>query len=129
MKRLGLGFTGESSRDMSITSLIPYTQRAEKLGFESIWMAEDYFYRNAILSLSIFASATKRTKLATGIINPFTRDPALIAMTFANLDEISGGRATIGLGSSLRLRIYEGHFRKTSYLTAMKECMHTFPFC
>jgi len=123
MKRLGLGLTGESIRFLSIRDLIPYVQMAEELGFESVWMAEDYFYRNAILSLATFALATDKIKLATGIINPFTRDPALIAMTFANLDEISKGRTIIGLGSSLRLRIYEHHYRKVSNLTAMKECV------
>ncbi len=123
MKRLGLGLTGESTRLLSIRDLILYVQKAEKLGFESVWMAEDYFYRNAILSLATFASATDKIKLASGIINPFTRDPALIAMTFSNLDEISKERAIIGLGSSLRLRIYEHHFRKVSSLTAMKECI------
>ena len=123
MKRLGFGLTGESARPLSIRDLIPYAQEAEELGFESVWMAEDYFYRNAILSLTTFALATDKIKLATGIINPVTRDPALIAMTFANLDEISKGRAIIGLGSSLRLRIYEHHYRKVSNLTAMKECV------
>lgn len=123
MKRLGFGLTGESTRLLSIRDLIPYVRKAEELGFESVWMAEDYFYRNAILSLATFALATDKIKLATGIINPVTRDPALIAMTFANLDEISQKRAIIGLGSSLRLRIYEHHFRRVSSLTAMKECV------
>jgi len=123
MKRIGFGLTGESTRLLSIRDLIPYVQKAEKCGFESVWMAEDYFYRNAILSLATFALATDKIKLATGIINPYTRDPALIAMTFANLDEISQKRAIIGLGSSLRLRIYEHHYRKVSNLTAMKECI------
>lgn len=123
MKRLGFGLTGESTRLLSIRDLILYVRKAEELGFESVWMAEDYFYRNAILSLATFALATDKIKLATGIINPFTRDPALIAMTFANLDEISKERAIIGLGSSLRLRIYEHHYRKVSNLAAMKECV------
>jgi len=123
MNRLGFGLTGESARPLSIRDLIPYVQEAEELGFESVWMAEDYFYRNAVLSLTTFALATDKIKLATGIINPVTRDPALIAMTFANLDEVSKGRAIIGLGSSLRLRIYEHHYKKVSSLTAMKECV------
>lgn len=123
MKRLGFGLTGESTRLLSIHDLIPYVQKAEELEFESVWMAEDYFYRNAILSLVTFALATDKIKLATGIINPFTRDPALIAMTLANLDEISKKRAILGLGSSLRLRIYEHHFREVSSLAAMKECI------
>jgi len=123
MKRLGFGITGESTRLLSIRDLTLYVKKAEELGFESVWMAEDYFYRNAILLLTASALATNRIKLATGIINPFTRDPTLIAMTFANLDEISQKRAIIGLGSSLRLGIYERHFRKLSYLTAMRECI------
>jgi 5,10-methylenetetrahydromethanopterin reductase len=122
-ERIGIGFTGESARALSVQELVPHVVRAEKLGFESIWMAEDYYYRNAIVALTKFASSTKKIKLATGIINPITRDPALIAMSFAGLDEISKNRSIIGLGSSLRLKIYEPHLNKVNYLAAMKECV------
>ena len=121
--RIGLGVTGESARLLSTQELNRYVVKAEEHGFESVWIAEDYYYRNVFFSLALLALATDKIKLATGIINPFTRDPALIAMTFANLDEISKKRAIIGLGSSLRLRIYEHHFREVKQLTAMKECI------
>lgn len=121
--RIGFGVTRESSRLLSTRELIRHVVKAEEHGFESVWIAENYYYKNVFLTLALLASATDKIKLATGIINPYTRDPALIAMTFANLDEISKKRAIIGLGSSMKLRIYEHHFREIKPLAAMKECI------
>jgi F420-dependent oxidoreductase-like protein len=56
--------------------------------------------RNAVAVLAELAARTARIHLATGIINVFSRSPALIAMSAATLDEISGGRFRLGLGTS-----------------------------
>lgn len=72
---------------------------AEESGFDSIWIAEDYYLRDSITLLSCAAYATEKIKLGSGIINPFSRHPALIAQTAATLSELSKGRFTLGLGS------------------------------
>jgi F420-dependent oxidoreductase-like protein len=91
--------------------LIPYTDReprekviefveaADRLGYESVWVPEAYGY-DAITMLTLLASRTSSIGLGTGIINVFSRTPALIAQTMASLDDISGGRAILGLGTS-----------------------------
>jgi F420-dependent oxidoreductase-like protein len=57
--------------------------------------------------LTEIAVATKRIKIATGIVNVFSRSPGLMAMHAATLDEISGGRLILGLGTS-GVRVIEG---------------------
>jgi F420-dependent oxidoreductase-like protein len=72
---------------------------AEDLGYESIWIPEAWAYEQFQL-LAEVALSTKTLKLATGIANVFSRSPGLLAMSAATLDEISGGRAILGLGTS-----------------------------
>ena len=97
-KRLGLqiGFAGSPSERADI---IKRVQIAEDLGVESAWVAEAWG-RDAFSMLTHLAVTTKKIQLGTAIVNVFSRTPAVLAMTFGTLDELSGGRAIIGLGSS-----------------------------
>jgi 5,10-methylenetetrahydromethanopterin reductase len=74
-------------------------QYAEKKGFEAIWHAESRLARDAITPLSAMAVVTDRIKLGTGVINNWTRNVGLCAATFLTLDELSGGRALLGVGA------------------------------
>ena len=47
-------------------------------------------------------AVTSRIVLGIGVFNPFNRHPTLIAMEIASLDELSGGRATLALGSGVK---------------------------
>ena len=73
---------------------------AEAAGFDDVWLTEDYFERGAFALAGAVAARTSRVRVGIGVVNPWTRHPALIAMEFATLDEISGGRAVLGLGAS-----------------------------
>ena len=68
-------------------------------------MPEDYAFPGAFSSAAAIAAVTSKIKIGTGVINPFTRHPVLIAMELAALDQLSGRRAILGLGASLRLWI------------------------
>ena len=81
---------------------------AEDLGFDSIWIPEAWAYEQFQL-LTEIALATKRLKLATGIANVFSRSPGLLAMSAATLDEISGGRVILGLGTSGKVVVENFH--------------------
>lgn len=83
-------------------------QAAEALGYDSIWIPEAWGYEQFQL-LAEVALKTKRLKVATGIANVFSRSAALLAMSAATLDEISEGRAIIGLGTSGRLVVENLH--------------------
>jgi len=80
-------------------TVLRFAALAEDLGYDSIWVPEAWAYEQFQL-LAEIALATKRIKVATGIANVFSRSPGLLAMSAATLDEISEGRAILGLGTS-----------------------------
>lgn len=84
---------------MNLARVGAIAQRAEALGYESLWVAEAWG-TDAISILGAVAAATQRVQLGTAIINVFSRTPALIAQTAATLDALSGGRFVLGLGTS-----------------------------
>ena len=73
---------------------------AEELGLHDVWVTEDYCERGAFALAGAIAATTHRVRVGIGVVNPWTRHPMLLAMEFATLDEISGGRAVLGLGAS-----------------------------
>jgi 5,10-methylenetetrahydromethanopterin reductase len=73
-------------------------QHAEDLGFESIWLTETRFTRDAITTAAAVAAATRRVRIGTAVTNPFTRGAVLTAVTFATLDELAEGRLVFGFG-------------------------------
>lgn len=81
---------------------------ADELGYDSIWIPEAWGYEQFQL-LTEVALATRRLKVATGIANVFSRSAGLLAMSAATLDEISGGRAILGLGTSGQLVVENFH--------------------
>lgn len=89
-------------------AVIRAAQVAEELGYDSIWIPEAWAYEQFQL-LTEIALATRRIKLATGIANVFSRSAGLLAMSAATLDEISEGRAILGLGTSGKLVIENFH--------------------
>jgi 5,10-methylenetetrahydromethanopterin reductase len=92
--RLALGFNPVFPvREMTEIAL-----RAEAKGYESIWIHESLYQRDVVTYLASILSSTTRIKAASGAINTFTRHPVTTATTFANLSELSGGRAVLGLG-------------------------------
>jgi 5,10-methylenetetrahydromethanopterin reductase len=78
---------------------LEFVQYAEKKGFEAIWHAESRLARDAIIPLAAMAVVTERIKLGTGVINNWTRNVGLCAATFLTLDELSRGRALLGVGA------------------------------
>ena len=80
--------------------LAGYGRMAEDAGFDSIWVTERYFHEETSSMLGYLAATTERIRLGVGVVNPFTRSPALLGMGAATLDRLSGGRMMLGLGRS-----------------------------
>jgi 5,10-methylenetetrahydromethanopterin reductase len=78
--------------------MISYAQKGEELGYESFWVHDSYFFRDAVSFLSGIALHTKKIRLGSACVNTITRHPILTAMTFATLDEISHQRMILGIG-------------------------------
>lgn len=124
MRRLGLylgRLPGFDKRGFDRRELIECVRAADRCGYDSFWMPEAW-EREAFTMLAELAACTERIHLATGIINVFSRSPALIAMSAATLDEASGGRFRLGLGTSGAKVIEDFHGVKFSKpLTRLKE--------
>jgi probable F420-dependent oxidoreductase len=74
-------------------------RRIEAAGYDDVWTSETTGY-DGFTPLALAAVHTDRLRLATGVVNPFTRGPAVLAQHCAALADASGGRFVLGLGSS-----------------------------
>jgi 5,10-methylenetetrahydromethanopterin reductase len=107
--------------DYSCKEISDYASLAERSGYDSVWIAEDLGFRDAIVPLSSLAVSTSRIKLGTGILAIHYRSPALIAMTAATLDELSGGRLILGLGSGAPRFLAAQGIDSSKQLDALRE--------
>src|SRR5436190_2251442 len=87
----GMGLTGAEQ--------LAQVREAEALGYDSVWAAEAYG-SDAATVLAWLAGQTEKIKLGSAIFQMPARSPAMTAMTAATLDELSGGRMLLGIGSS-----------------------------
>ena len=76
-------------------------QYAEASGFEAVWQAESRLVREATVPMAAFLSCTERIKVGSGVVNNWTRNPALLASTFSTLDDLAPGRMVCGLGGRI----------------------------
>ena len=96
--KLGLNL-GYAPPGTNPADLVPLVQRAEQLGFDSVWAAESWG-TDAVTVLAWMAACTSRIKVGSAIMQIPGRSPANAAMTAVTLDLLSGGRFLMGLGTS-----------------------------
>ena len=77
----------------------PLVRRGEAAGYDDLWTGETNG-ADGFTPLALAATWTERMRLGTGVVNPFTRGPAVLAQHAAALADASGGRFVLGLGSS-----------------------------
>src|SRR5579863_7984573 len=80
-------------------SVVEKVKIADELGYDSVWLGESWVYE-LFTSMADLVRVTRRIKIGAGIANIYSRTPAVLASTVATLDERSGGRIILGLGSS-----------------------------
>jgi probable F420-dependent oxidoreductase len=98
---LGLGIGG------SLDDVASHALMAERQGFESVWVAE--LTRSATVQAAAAIAATATIAVGTAAALAFPRSPTLTAMEAWDLDELSGGRFLLGLGSQVK-RVMEARF-------------------
>jgi alkanesulfonate monooxygenase SsuD/methylene tetrahydromethanopterin reductase-like flavin-dependent oxidoreductase (luciferase family) len=89
------------STGRSLDEAVERVRLAESLGYESVYVTH-VAGRESLTVLSVYAQATSRIRIGTGVVPIYTRTPATMAQTAATIDELSGGRLTLGLGVSHR---------------------------
>jgi len=84
-----------------LKKVVATAKLAEDLGFEYVVHADQRFAgeKDVFVTLAADALNTSRVKLGPCVSDPFSRIPALLAVAIASLDELSGGRAVLGLGA------------------------------
>jgi len=82
-----------------IRDAMGYAQAAEERGFEAVWQAESRLVREATVPMAAFLSTTDTIKAGSGVVNNWTRNPALLASTFSTLDDLAPGRVILGIGA------------------------------
>ena len=94
---------------MKISTLMSYAQgyvgatkeivEMEKAGLDVVWVPEAYSF-DGVSAMGYIAAKTEKVTIASGILNIYSRTPALMAMTAAGIDALSEGRCMLGLGAS-----------------------------
>ncbi|MEO8612887.1 MAG: LLM class flavin-dependent oxidoreductase [Chloroflexota bacterium] len=92
-------FSLRLNNDHPVADYVKYARLAEAAGFNQFWVSNDLFFRSAPVILSAVALATSTIEIGTCILNPYSINPAEIAMMAATLDELSDGRFNLGLSS------------------------------
>jgi F420-dependent oxidoreductase-like protein len=98
----------------------------EHAGLDGVWIPEAYSF-DAISLAGAMAYATTSVTIGTGIVNVYSRTPALLAMTAASLDQLSGGRFVLGLGAS-GPQVIEG-FHGVPYTQPVERIRDTIEIC
>ena len=85
--------------DYSMSDLLDLAQHSEELGFESLWVGDSLFSKpryEPIALLSAITQRTTRARLGTACLVSSSRDPLYLALEWATLDVMSGGRTIFG---------------------------------
>jgi alkanesulfonate monooxygenase SsuD/methylene tetrahydromethanopterin reductase-like flavin-dependent oxidoreductase (luciferase family) len=97
MPRLSVGVNWQGNLDRE--RFFDGVRAADDGGVDSVWVAEAWG-QDAFTTMTQIVDRTSRIQVGSAIVNVFSRTPAALAQHFATLDEISGGRIIIGLGTS-----------------------------
>lgn len=92
-----------------VEQTLRFARLADEGGFDSIWLNEDPDGWDAFAVLGAMARETERVRLGTGVTNVYHRNPNLIAASIATVDQLSEGRAFLGIGRG-QPEVYEHAF-------------------
>lgn len=99
---------------------VAQAQAAEAAGLSGLWFAENPFARGVLPAAAACAVATRTLAIGVGVFNPYSRHPVQIAMDVGALDELSGGRVRLGLGSGVGSAIERMGFAYDRPLTVLR---------
>jgi 5,10-methylenetetrahydromethanopterin reductase len=83
----------------SLPETVRLATLCEDLDYDVVWLPDQSFHRDPFVTLAMIGHQTSRIKVGLGVTNPYSRHPAQIARAIATVDEVSCGRAVLGLGA------------------------------
>lgn len=117
MLKFGLEFVPQTP----VEKIVKFSVLAEEGGFNTIWITDHFYNRNTYITLTAIALKTKNILLGPGVTNPYVVNPVWTASAIASLDEISGGRAMLGIGAGDRVTLEKLAIAQATPLAAIKE--------
>jgi 5,10-methylenetetrahydromethanopterin reductase len=82
-----------------LQKMVHLAKLSEELGFSHVWIGDSHLiWREAYVNMTAVALNTSKVKIGTGVTNPLTRHPSVVASAYATLEEYSPGRMIIGIG-------------------------------
>lgn len=99
---------------------------AEKYGFDFCWITDHFNNRSVYVILSLLANYTNEIMIGPGVTNPYLINPVQTASTLMSLDNLSGGRAILGIGAGDKTTLNLLGIARTKPLTAVKESVQIF---
>ena len=98
-----MNFTVGMGRNIPIYDVPAHAKAAEECGFDMMgWVDQPNLSRDMYSSLTVAALNTSRIRLMSAVTDPITYHPSVTATAHATLNEVSGGRAVLGLGAGGR---------------------------
>lgn len=92
--KVGLQFAGGGT---TLAEIVMLSREAEAAGFDSLYLTEAW--RSCFVGLAAMAAATERVRLGPCVLNAYARSPWITGMSAIDLDELSGGRLILGVGT------------------------------
>jgi 5,10-methylenetetrahydromethanopterin reductase len=108
----------------SIEKLVEYAKLSEEAKIDYVWVTDHYNNRNVYATLTAMAYATNNIKLGTGVTNPYVINPCWTASAIATIDEVSKGRAVLGIGAGDKITLESIGVEWKEPLTTINEAVY-----
>ncbi len=108
--------------DKPVSKLVEIAQLAEKLHYDRFGISDWRFYQDCLVSMAACAAGTKKIEVESLVTDPFIRHPALTACAIATIDDLSDGRAILGISGGLEETYFPDQDRSKP-VTAVREAV------
>jgi len=107
--------------NIPLEKIVKFSTMAEEGGLDTVWITDHFYNRNVYIALTAVALKTSRISLGPGVTNPYVVNPVWTASAVATLDEVSGGRAILGIGAGDRVTLEKLSIEQKVPLSAVRE--------
>jgi 5,10-methylenetetrahydromethanopterin reductase len=108
---------------LRLETMVSLAKQVERLGFQQIWVCDHYHNRYVHSVLTQLAMETNNVHLGPGVTNPYLVHPTVTAAAVATLNEISGGRAILGISSGDPSFLWSVGIKQERPLTSVREAI------
>jgi alkanesulfonate monooxygenase SsuD/methylene tetrahydromethanopterin reductase-like flavin-dependent oxidoreductase (luciferase family) len=99
------------------------SRAAEGMGFDEVWVSEDFFFSGGIAGAGLALAATRDIRVGLGVVSAVVRHPAQLAMELATLSRACPGRLVVGIGLGVPAWMAQMGLMPPSPLAAIRECV------